>query len=221
MDGNRRWASRQGAITAYGHQEGVHAAKRVVEFCLRKKIRFLSLYTFSIENFRRSASEKSVFFELIAHQAVSELEFLKKQGIRICFIGDRDLFPASLVSVCDSVEAETKDGAILQVNLLFCYGSRQEIVGGIKKIIAQVKAGLLSADDISEESFSDYLWTHGIPEPDLIVRTGGSSRLSNFLLYQAAYSELYFLDCLWPEVTAEHLERVISLFNTCQRNFGT
>jgi|SRR5579862_7450903 len=220
MDGNRRWARRQGQLPMLGHKEGIQAGKRVIQFCLEKKIPYLSLYTFSIENFRRSSEEKDFIFNILATQGLQEVAKLRENGVRIRFVGDRALFPQSLIAVCDAIEQQTQECTALQVNLLFCYGARQEIIGGIKKIIQQVKAGLLDENDISEESFNQYLWTCDFPEPDVIVRTGGASRLSNFLLYQAAYSELYFLDCLWPDVGAPQLEQALSVFYEAQRNFG-
>ena len=108
----------------------------------------------------------------------------------------------------------------MHLSFLFCYGAQQEIVGGIKKLVHDVKVGKISEDDISDELFKSYLWTHGIPEPDLIVRAGGAQRLSNFLLYQAAYSEFYYLDCLWPDITQKHLSGAVQFFNECQRNVG-
>ncbi len=220
MDGNRRWARLQGKLPMLGHQEGVQAGRRVIQFCLEKKIPYLSLYTFSIENFKRSQQELDFIFNMLATQGMQEVAQLRQEGVRIRFVGDRTLFPHSLISVCETLEQQTQDCTALQVNLLFCYGARQEIIGGIKKVIQQVKAGILDENDINEESFQHYLWTHDFPEPDLIVRTGGASRLSNFLLYQAAYSELYFLDCLWPDVGAKQLEQAISFFDNAQRNFG-
>jgi len=220
MDGNRRWARGQGKLPMLGHQEGVKAGRRVIQFCLEKKIPYLSLYTFSIENFKRSAQEQDFIFNIVATQGLQEVAQLRQQGVRIRFVGDRALFPQSLISVCDALEQQTQDCMALQVNLLFCYGARQEIIGGIKKIIRQVKAGVLDEDDVNEESFNHYLWTHNFPDPDLIIRTGGVSRLSNFLLYQAAYSELYFLDCLWPDVGMQQLEQAVSFFDNAQRNFG-
>jgi undecaprenyl diphosphate synthase len=220
MDGNRRWARLQGKLPVLGHQEGVKAGRRVIQFCLEKKIPYLSFYTFSIENFKRSAQEQDFIFNIVATQGLQEVAQLRQEGVRIRFVGDRALFPPSLISVCDTLEQQTQDCTALQVNLLFCYGARQEIIGGIKKIIRQVKAGVLDEDDINEESFNHYLWTQDFPDPDLIIRTGGVSRLSNFLLYQAAYSELYFLDCLWPDIGAQQLEQAVSFFDKAQRNFG-
>jgi undecaprenyl diphosphate synthase len=131
------------------------------------------------------------------------------------------LFPKSIQPIIDEIELATQHFNALQINFLFCYGSRQEIIGGIKSLIKKIKAGLISEDEISEESFFQHLWTANIPEPDLIIRTGGAVRLSNFLLYQAAYSEFYFLDCFWPDIQEQHLVGALNYFNECKRNFGT
>lgn len=221
MDGNRRWAKKQGLAAAYGHRQGVEAVKRAVDFCLKKQISYLSLYTFSIENNQRSSEEKNYLFELMISEATKGIEEFIAHSVRVCFVGDRTLFPAHLVPLCENIERKTAAGTALQFNILFYYGGRQEIVGSVKQIIRQVRAGLLTEDDITEHLIAQHLWMGAVPEPDLIIRTGGFKRLSNFLLYQAAYSELYFLDCLWPEMTTEHLEEAFSYFNTGKRNFGT
>jgi len=221
MDGNRRWAQKNGLPLVRGHHEGAQAAKRVINFCIEKGIPYLSLYTFSTENFKRSEIEKNFLFDILAQEAINELDTLKKKNIRVRFVGDKALFPAHLVPVCEKVEQETAHLNALQINILFCYGSRQEIVSGIKHVISDIKAGLLTEDALTEDSFNRYLWTDNTPDPDIVVRTGGAQRLSNFLLYQAAYSELYFFDCMWPDIATEHLERMLLFFNQCKRNFGT
>ncbi len=220
MDGNRRWAHKNGMPAVQGHQEGAQAVKRVIDFCLEKNISYLSLYTFSLENFKRSETEKNFLFDILAQEAANELDTLKNKKIRVRFIGDKTLFPAHLAPVCAKVEQETANFDALQINILFCYGARQEIVHGIKQVIRDIKAGVISEESLSEDSFKRYLWTDDMPDPDIIIRTGGAQRLSNFLLYQAAYSELYFLDCMWPDMHNEHLERMLLFFNQCKRNFG-
>lgn len=221
MDGNRRWAQQHGLVPWQGHKKGIDTVRRIISFCLEKNISYLSLYVFSIENFSRSDEEKSFLFNILAHEAFSELSQLKEQGVRVRFIGDRELFPSHLRSLTDTVELETKSLSALHLNLLFCYGGRQELVTGIKKIVQDVKDGRILVDSICQEVVSRYLWTDGIPDPDIIVRSGGMQRLSNFLLYQAAYSELYFLDCFWPDIQKEHLEKIMKFFNQSKRNFGS
>lgn len=221
MDGNRRWAKKRLLTPWKGHQEGVQAAQKVLDYCIKHKIKFLSLYTFSLENFNRSSEEKNYLFEILAHEAHKRLPELIAQGMRICFMGDRSLFPASVKPTIDDVEAQTKHLDVLQVNLLFCYGGQQEIAHACKAIAQDVQTGKLHTDQINEKLVSSYLWTGSTPEPELIIRTGGRNRLSNFLLFQAAYSELYFLDCLWPDIQEADLDRAIGYFEEVTRNFGT
>ncbi len=221
MDGNRRFARRQGWFPWLGHKEGTQTVKRVVEFCLEKGISYLSLYTLSLENLKRPKEEIDYILDLMINEADDMIKNCGEKGVRIRFIGDRSSFPAKVVPVIERIEKETVHLNNLHLNFLFCYGARQEIVEGIKKIINDVKTGNLSEDKLSDELFSQYLWTSGMPEPDLVLRTGGVVRMSNFLLYQAAYAEYYFLDCLWPELTKNHLEKAMLYFHGCQRNFGT
>ncbi len=220
MDGNRRWARMQGMQPSLGHSHGLDAVQRAIAFCLKKEIAYLSLYTFSIENFKRSEAERTYFFSLLISKAQELLEKLRGQSVAVKFIGDRSLFPDNLRETIQSLESGTSGGKKLQVNLLFCYGARQEIVSSVKSLIQKIKNGLLAEEQINEQVLTDALWTAGIPEPDLIIRTGGARRMSNFLLFQAAYSELYFLDCMWPEITEEHLQTACASFEQCQRNFG-
>jgi len=220
MDGNRRWAKSHGWMTFKGHRQGAKTVELAIDFCLARGIAYLSLYTFSLENFKRSDEEKNYLFDLLVQESEKNIDFFIKKGIRICFIGDRTLFPAAVLPTCEKVERETAHLNVLQVNFLFCYGARQEIVTGVKNLMRQVREGTISENDISDENFHDYLWTRGIPDPEVIIRTGNIRRLSNFMLYQAAYSELYFLECMWPELTEKHLEDVLVDFAHCRRNFG-
>lgn len=220
MDGNRRWAFKQGFAPWFGHKKGLDAVQRVINFCLEKKINYLSLYAFSIENLQRSADEQNYLFQVLAQEALQDLEIFKRKNVSIRFLGDRSLFPAALVPVCQTVEQETFSGAALQINFLLCYGGRQEIVDAAKRLAVEVNHGNIVLDDITPDFFDNFLWTSGIPYPDLIIRTGGQQRLSNFLLFQCAYSELYFLDCLWPDISAIELESAVTYFDNCRKNFG-
>ena len=210
MDGNRRWAKKRGLMPWYGHKEGAEAVRLVIRFCMQQGISYLSLYTFSLENFNRSAQEKEYIFSFLVHESHKELPQFIENGIKITFIGDRSQFPASVVDTCHQIEDATAHGTRLTVMVLFCYGSRQEIVHASKKIAQEVASGSLSIDAITPQLISRYLWTGSIPDPDLVIRTGGLQRLSNFLLFQVAYSELFFLD----------LENALSYFAACKRNFG-
>lgn len=221
MDGNRRWAQKNKMNVLLGHSKGgLDAAKRTIEFCLNKGIAYLSLYTFSLENLKRTQEEKSFLFSLMNNEAKKCFEEFIERGIKIRFIGDRSLFPPSVLQTCNQLEERTKEGKKLTLNVLFCYGAQQEIISSVKALFCKIKNGLVSEDDITKETFEQCLWTNGAPPPDLIIRTGGRRRLSNFLLYQSAYSEFYFLDCLWPEVTQDHLEKALASFGQVERNFG-
>ena len=221
MDGNRRWAMRQSFAKLLGHKKGIETISVVADFCLAKKIPFLSLYAYSIENlYNRSPEEQHYLFGQLAQEALQSLDNFKQKNICIKFIGDRTLFPKSMQPVCEIVEKETAHCTVLQLNLLLCYGGRQEIVDATKRIAQAVSQGTLKIDDITTQLFENNLWTYGVPSPDLIIRTGGQQRLSNFLLYQAAYSELYFLDCMWPDISEKELELALTYYDECQKNFG-
>jgi len=220
MDGNRRWAKKRGLLNLNGHKEGANTIRRVVSFCLKNKISYLSLYTFSLENFRRSKEEKSYLFSLIVNETQKGTKQFVENGVRVRFIGDRSVFPDHVLPVCEKIEKDTAHLSRLNLNFLFCYGARQEILNGVKNIAKKVKTGEINQADISDELFEQHLWTSGIPEPDLIVRTGDQVRLSNFLLYQSAYSEFYFFDFMWPDLTEVHLQEVMRDYKNRKRNFG-
>ncbi len=221
MDGNRRWAKNQGLSFSFGYAEGgTKAIKTIIEFCIDRGIQHLSLYAFSLENFKRPQDEQDFLFETIVNEGQKNLSFFKEHQVRVAFVGDRDRFPKNVVPTCDLLEQETKEYSGLFLNILFCYGARQELVSGIKKLVADIKNGTINENEISEKTLNDRLWTAGTPDPELIIRTGNVSRLSNFLLYQAAYSEFCFLPCMWPEITTQHLAVAVDSFLKVHRNFG-
>lgn len=219
-DGNRRWTVRHKYELLRGHHKGREVFKTAVGICLKNKIPYLSIYAFSLENFRRSSLEQGYIFNLLIDDKDSLLEELRKNNIRVRFLGDLSRFPNHIQDVIVMYEKETEQNTALYFNLLFGYGAQYEIVSAAKRIAQQVQGGVLSVDDIDEKSFSNELLTAGMPDPDLIIRTGGTNRLSNFLLYQAAYSEFKFLDCFWPEVTDDILQNCIKEFQSIKRNFG-
>jgi undecaprenyl diphosphate synthase len=221
MSGNRTWAKRQGWLPVMGYKYGIQAIKRVIDFCLKKNIPHVSFYTFSIENFKRPESEKSYLFDVLAKQEFnSMLDEALQKGVRIRFIGDRSLFPNSVATMFADAEKRTESFNNMTANFMFCYGGRQEIVHAAKAIAKQIKADQLSLDQVTPELFSQFLWTGDIPDVDLIIRPDGEKRLSNFLLYQSAYAELYFLDCLWPALQEEHLQTAWDYYIKIKRNFG-
>lgn len=221
MDGNRRWAQQQGLLPWYGHKEGIEATIKVIDFALRKGIPFLSLYLFALQNFKRSPIEINELFQMITTYADQMIQLCIDRSVKILFIGDRTVIDTQLVKTLEHIETQTNKATQLQLNLFFCYGGQEELIDTCKKIAIAVESKKISASDISRELFETHLSTNGIPSPDCIIRSGGMHRLSNFLLYQAAYAELYFSSVLWPEINEEELEKAYDYFIHCKRNFGS
>lgn len=219
MDGNRRWAKKHNQLSQYGHNQGIETLRWLIRYCIERKIEMVSVYAWSLENFKRDPEEVNATFKLMVEKSEKALPEMMKNGVKIRFIGDRNCFPESVRSTIDKLESSTKNGTQLQLNILFCYGGKQEILSAVNSIINDVKAGKLK-DVPSEEIFKKYLWTEDIPDPDLIIRTGGVKRLSNFLTYQTAYSELYFTDRFWPEITTKDLDAALREYALRKRNFG-
>jgi len=216
MDGNRRWATRQGKYPWSGHAAGAKTVETVIRFCLDHNIPYLSLYTFSLENFKRPEQEQSYIFDIVIQQSESYLPMFIEQGVKIKFIGDLSQFPDKVKDVCKKVEEKTANQKKLQVNFLFGYGARQEIVSAVQSLLQQCPKDTV----ITKEMFESHLWTSGTPDPDLIIRTGGVQRLSNFLLYQSAYTEIRFLDTLWPDLTKEEILKTVTSAVQVQKNIG-
>ncbi len=220
-DGNRRWAASNKLATIFGHQRGADGFRMTLKFCLKNNIKFVSFYTFSLENFRRSESESTNLFKMLQELIFRDLSDLVQNNIRIKFVGDRSVFPAMLRADIERLEQATSACDALTVNLLFCYGATAEITNATKQIAQLVKEGKLSVDDITEQSIAKFLWTADTPVPDVILRTSGVKRLSNYLLFQAAYSEFIFLDKLWPDITEADLDQCLVNFHAIKRNFGS
>lgn len=219
MDGNRRWAKKKNLVTKYGHRQGAEKVKELMEFCVEHKIKIVSAYTFSLENFNRDQDEINELFSMLLEESEKALPELIKHEIKVLFIGDKSYFPTHLIDTINKLEFATHRFSSLIFNVLFCYGGRQEIIHAARLIAEDARLGTLK-NEINEELFQKYLWTGNQPDPDIIIRTGGVIRLSNFLLYKAAYSELYFLDKLWPDLTKKDLEKILLDFKKRKRNFG-
>lgn len=219
-DGNRRWAKQNKLKTILGHQKGGEAIKSAIDVCLKNKIKYLSIYTFSLENFNRSKDEQEYLFAQISDECKKNAPMLIKNKIRVHFIGQRELFPEATREAIKDIETATMNFDILTINFMFCYGGRQDVIQATKKLCEDVKSGALAADKIDEQVMKSYFWVGQTPDPDLIIRTSGISRLSNFFTFQAAYSELMFLDCFWPDVTAQTLQECIDKYQKISRNFG-
>jgi undecaprenyl diphosphate synthase len=221
MDGNRRYAQKNNFPSFWGHKAGLDTVKRAVEFCLKEHIAYLSLYAFSLENFNRSASEVSYLLDLIVQGIDQYKAEIIQSGVRVRFIGDRSLFPAHVLPAIKAIENETIAANKLQLQILFCYGGRQELVSAVQRIVEDVQSGVIEATAISADLLKKYTWMSTIPDPELIIRTGGHQRLSNFLLYHSAYSDLYFIDEYWPALQEEHFYKALQYYNSIKRNFGS
>lgn len=219
-DGNRRWALKNKLESMLGHQRGMEAIQGVIDLCIKRGIKYLSFYTFSLENFRRSKTEQEYLFKLLEDGFNRTRQKLIEAGVRVTFVGKKDIFPPSLNDAIAAVEQATSHLTNLNLILLFCYGSQTELAEASKSLAQKVSQGTLPLDAIDEKTLRAELWTKDIPDPDLIIRTGGVRRLSNLMLFQAAYAELMFLDHLWPEVTPEIINGCIDQFSGIKRNFG-
>ncbi len=220
MDGNRRWARSRGMPPAYGHRRGADAVKRAVEACGREGVQYLTLFAFSSENWRRPAGEVGDLMDLLRVYLRREIEELAKNDIRLKVIGDRSGLAADIRTLIDHAEQRTRDNRRLSVVIALNYGSRYEITEAVRRIAREVQGGGLSPDAIDEEMVAAHLETAGIPDPDLLIRTSGEQRISNFLLWQLAYTELVFVPVSWPDFAEEHLQEAVREFQRRERRYG-
>jgi undecaprenyl diphosphate synthase len=220
MDGNGRWAKARGLPRALGHKEGVEALRRAVEASRDLGLSHLSVYAFSTENWNRPPAEIDALFDLLRLFVRRDLARLHKDGVCIRIVGSREGLSEDILGLIDEAVQKTKDNTRLTLNIAFNYGGRGEIVAAVKDIVRQVEAGNLKADQIDEAMISRMIWTSESPEPDLVIRTSGELRLSNFLLWSGAYAELMFMDLLWPDFNKESLEKAIDAFRRRDRRFG-
>ncbi len=220
MDGNRRWAKSKFMPTAAGHKKGVDALRATLKACVKFNIKYLTVYAFSTENWNRPKEEVDFLMSLLAKTIISEVPEFQKNDIKLTFIGDRSSLNNDLIKVLEFGENETKNNKTLNLQIAFNYGSRMEITNALKKIITLIKNGQLSEKDITEDLISNNLYTANIPDPDLLIRTGGEKRISNYLLWQCAYTEIIVTDIFWPEFNEETLTNAILEFNSRNRRFG-
>lgn len=220
MDGNRRWAKARFLPKFEGHRQGVKAVRRTVEACLDFGIPILTLYTFSAENWNRPQEEVSALMSLLAIHLRKEMDELVKEGVRFRALGRISRLPQNIQDLVRDLEKQTAHNSRLLFNLALNYGGRQELVDAAIQISREVVGGQLQLEDIDETTVSQRLTTVGIEDPDLLIRTGGEQRVSNFLLWQLAYSEMVFLPIFWPEFDANHLRTAIEEFGRRERRFG-
>ena len=216
MDGNGRWAEEKGLERTEGHVHGASNLPKIVTKFSECGVKYLTLYAFSTENWGRPQSEVENILKLLLNSINSELENLHKQGVKILHLGDKATLPEEISQAISRSEQLTKNNSKLILSVAFSYGGRSEIISAVKKIISEG----IEAKDIDEERFEKHLTTDGIPDPDIIVRTAGEMRLSNFLIWQSAYSEYYFTDVLWPDFGEDDVELVIETFSNRIRRFG-
>jgi undecaprenyl diphosphate synthase len=220
MDGNGRWAKSRGLPRIAGHREGSRAVRRVVEAAIRSGVSWLTIYAFSSENWRRPVGEILDLTGLLRRYLRSEIAELKQSGVRLRFIGDRCRFDADIQRDLEAAERDTAANARLNLTIALSYGARAEIAAAARAALEAVRDGGLAAGDLGEEVFARFLATAGMPDPDLIIRTSGEQRLSNFLLWQAAYAELVFLEVLWPDFDHTHFNDALVEFARRERRFG-
>ena len=220
MDGNGRWASARGLPRSAGHKVGVDAVRRAVRAASDFGIEFLTIYSFSTENWTRPKTEVMFLLELLRRFISQDVAELHASGVKIQIIGDRANLDAKLVRMIEDAERLTAENTQLKLTVAFNYGSRQELVRAAQKIAAQVQSGSLNSDSITADTLSQSLDTAGMPDPDLMIRTGGEERISNFLLWQCAYAEFVFVPEFWPEFNAEIFARAVAEYNARERRFG-
>lgn len=220
MDGNGRWATQRGRPRSFGHTRGVEAVRRTVETAGDMGITCLTLFSFSTENWNRPASEIGALFELMKRYVKADLESLHARGVRIRIIGRRDGLDRDVLSIIEQAEERTRGNVDFALNIAFNYGARDELLRAAQEIAGRVERGELRADTVSEGDIETALDTAGLPDVDLLIRTSGEQRISNFLLWQAAYAELVFMDVLWPDFAVGHLAEALDEFARRERRYG-
>jgi undecaprenyl diphosphate synthase len=220
MDGNRRWAAKRLLPRQIGHRQGVEAVRVITRAAGEMGIRYLTLYGFSSENWKRPADEVSDLMGLLRLFIRRDLAELHQNGVQVRIIGEREHLEADIVALIDEAETLTRDNANLKLMIAFNYGGQNEITSAVRRIAREVKAGRIDPDAITPETVAAHLDTAGVPDPDLIIRTSGEKRLSNFLIWQSAYAELVFTDVLWPDFTPDRLKEAVAEFKLRDRRFG-
>ncbi|WP_353411597.1 isoprenyl transferase [Arenicella sp. 4NH20-0111] len=221
MDGNGRWANSQGLSRVAGHKRGVEAVKRLIKGCLRHEIPYLTIFAFSSENWNRPESEVNALMELLMGALENQTAKLDENGVRLRLIGDLNRFDGRIQKLADQAMQATENNSKLTLNVAINYGGRWDITQASKRIAEKVSAGEIRVQDIDEKTLANELTTSGQPDPDLFIRTSGEYRISNFMLWQAAYSEFYFTDLLWPDFDEAAFTDALLKFTSRDRRFGT
>ena len=220
LDGNGRWAKNKGLPLTDGHKKGLENLEKILDFCFNEKIKVVTLYAFSSENWKRSEQEKTILFDLLSFYFEKKINKIIKNNTKVKVIGNTKLFPKKIQEIIYKTEliSQEKNEFLLQIAL--SYGGRDEIIRGIKKLFQAIQNKQASINELNENQFKLYLDTEKTDDPDLLIRTGGEIRLSNFLLYQMAYTEFYFTNTLWPDFSLEELEKALKYFSSRERRFG-
>ena len=222
MDGNGRWAKERNMSRVFGHSQGAEALRAMLDACRSKSyLKYLTLYAFSTENWKRTPEEVNDLMNLLRHYVKREAKSLHEQGVRMRFIGELTTLAQDIQDDLHEVEELTSANTRLTVTMALSYGARQEMVSALQRIARKIETGELRTADLSETTISQHLHTSYMPDPDLLIRTGGDERLSNFLLWQSAYTELYFTETLWPDFSPEQLDKAILEYTTRERRFGS
>ena len=220
MDGNGRWAKKKSLSRIRGHMKGIDAVREVVTACRELGIKILTLYAFSVENWKRPKDEVSALMTLLKEYLLKEVEEMLQNDIRLLAIGRLEDLPSEVQQTLRETMKKTEDRTGMILNLALSYGGRSEILQAVQRILRDCQKGKMAAEKINFQKFSDYLWTRGMPDPDLLIRTSGEFRISNFLLWQIAYTELYVTETLWPDFNREELLKAISDYQSRERRFG-
>lgn len=220
MDGNGRWAAQRGRPRLFGHHEGARRVKEIVRACPEHNVKYLTIFAFSTENWRRTQSEVAGLMKLFRRYIQREARDLLAEGVRVRFIGDRVQLDAKLVRMMDELELLTSGNDTVHLTIALNYGGRDELGRATRRLASEVAAGKLQASDVDETVLARFLDTHVLPDPDLVIRTSGEARISNFLLWQSAYAEYEFIDTLWPDFTVEVFAKVLAGFCERDRRFG-
>lgn len=220
MDGNGRWAAKRGLPRNMGHKKGAEVVVQIAKAAKELGVKFLTLYAFSTENWKRGPEEVSGLMSLLREYLDKNFKELEENDVRIRFIGEREMLDDDIIEKIEKLETRTRNNKSLGLQIALSYGSRQEIVHAVRRIAESIKVGDMSVKDIDEEVFSDMLYTAGVPDPDLVIRTSGEQRLSNYLLWQVAYSEFFFTPTLWPDFNEKELAVIIENFQRRERRYG-
>jgi len=220
MDGNGRWAQARGKPRLFGHQEGGKRVRDIVEACPRLGVKYLTVFAFSTENWKRTQAEVSGLMTLFKRYIIRESKSLRDNGVCVRFIGDRIRLEKKLVDMMDRLEKLTADNDKIHLTIAINYGGRDEVARATKRLSRDIKSGKLDPDQVDAETLASYLDTYVLPDPDLVIRTSGEARISNFLLWQSAYSEYEFVDTLWPDFTPEIFAGILENFAKRERRFG-